>query len=74
MKILHTVAFFLLVIGGLNWALVGINPEWNVVKMILGGWPMVESLVYVLVGLSGILLVATCKGGCTACSSGTCSK
>ena len=69
MKILHLVAFILLVIGGLNWGVMAIDPTYNVVEMVLGGFPMVVRLVYALVGLSAIILVATCKGGCKACAS-----
>mgnify|MGYP003386424219 CR=1 FL=1 len=46
MKILPMVAFILLVVGGLNWGLIGLggfmNADWNVVSMILGSWPKVE--------------------------------
>ena len=51
-------ACLLVLIGALNWGLVGIGhfvgTDLNVVNMILGGWPAVENLVYVLVGLSGV--------------------
>ena len=56
MKSLHTVTFILVVVGAVNWGLVGLgnllsSGGWNVVDMILGSWPVVENLVYVLVGL-----------------------
>jgi uncharacterized membrane protein YuzA (DUF378 family) len=73
MKALHSIAFILLVIGGLNWGLVGIGEwasgDWNVVHMILGGVPAIEALVYVLVGLSAIYLVATHKSTCKNCNT-----
>ncbi len=51
----------LLVIGGLNWGLVGLGMlfggNWNVVNMILGSWPMVEGIVYVLVGISAVVAI-----------------
>lgn len=67
MKLLHQVAFVLLVIGGLNWGLVGLNPTWNVVNMLLGSMPTVEMLVYVLVGLSAVYLGATHMSTCNVC-------
>ena len=74
MKNLHMVAWILLVIGGLNWLLVGLGgfmgANWNVVAMILGSWPQVEWLVYVLVGLSAVYEVVTHKTNCRKCSSG----
>ncbi|MSR85369.1 DUF378 domain-containing protein [Candidatus Uhrbacteria bacterium] len=59
----HKVAWVLVIIGALNWGLVGIA-KFNLVMSILGTWPMVERIVYVLVGLSAIamLFVKSCKG------------
>ncbi|MBX4200821.1 DUF378 domain-containing protein [Candidatus Parcubacteria bacterium] len=47
------VALVLLVVGGLNWGLVGLF-QWNLVDALLGMWPMLARLVYVLVGLSAV--------------------
>ena len=66
MKALHTVAFLLVVVGGLNWGLVGAG-GWNLVEMLLGSWMWVEKLVYVLVGLSALYLVFTHKKSCKDC-------
>lgn len=51
-KTLEMVAGWLLVIGGLNWGLVALN--WNLVESLLGAWPMLVQLVYILVGLSAL--------------------
>lgn len=67
MKLLHTIAFILLVVGGLNWLLVAF--DFNLVTYLVGSWPMVEKLVYVLVGLSAIVEVANHKAVCKACAS-----
>lgn len=67
MKILHIVAFALVIIGGLNWGLVGLF-NFNVVTTLLGSWPMAVQAVYVLVGLSAVLLAATHMKDCKACS------
>ncbi len=75
MKGLHSISFILVVIGGLNWGLVGLaglmggGSNWNVVNLILGSWPMVENLVYLLVGLSAISLVVSHKKDCRHCGS-----
>ncbi len=64
MKSLHTVGWWLVVIGAINWGLVGLadlaggGANWNVVNMLLGGMAPLESVVYVLVGLSGLWLLA----------------
>jgi hypothetical protein len=72
MKALHIIAFILLVIGGLNWGLIGLggfaNADWNVVGMLLGSWPTVEWIVYILVGLSALWLAITHRGDCRTCS------
>lgn len=66
MKALHMVTWILLVVGGLNWLLVGLG-GWNLVSMIFGGVPVLEELVYVLVGLSAIYEIVTHKKHCTMC-------
>lgn len=66
MKALHSVAFILLVIGGLNWLLVGLF-DWGVAD-ILG--MSISKLIYILVGVSAIYLVATHKKDCRMCPSG----
>lgn len=58
MKTVETVGWVLVVVGALNWGLVGLgvllgSPGWNVVNMVFGSWPTLEAVVYVLVGLSG---------------------
>lgn len=73
MRATHKIAFILLIIGGLNWGLVGLGEwfggNWNVVNLLLGSWPAVEALVYVLVGVSALVLVFTHKKDCKTCSS-----
>jgi len=51
---LGLVVNILLIIGGLNWGLVAINEGWNIVKLILGGIPILERIVYALVGLAAL--------------------
>jgi uncharacterized protein len=66
---MHKVTFLLLVIGGLNWLLYAFSPDYNLVKMLLGSWPTVEMLVYVLVGLSAIYEIFTHKKCCKDCAA-----
>ena len=67
MKALHFVAFILLVVGGLNWLLIGLG-DWNVVERVLGSVPMLEKLIYILVGVAAILEVVTHKKNCKMCA------
>ena len=52
MKALDNIAFWLLVVGGLNWGLVTLNV--NLVELIFGSLPMVANIVYGLVGIAGV--------------------
>jgi uncharacterized membrane protein YuzA (DUF378 family) len=69
MKSLHCIAFILVIVGGLNWLLIGLG-GWNVVDLLLGAWPWLESLVYILVGLSALILIFTHKKSCKMCEAG----
>lgn len=77
MKNMHTIAWILVIVGGLNWLLVGLGGflggNWNLVNLIFGSWPAVEGLVYVLVGLSAVYELATHRKNCRACSAGSAS-
>lgn len=53
MKSLHMLSWWLVIVGALNWGLVGAF-DLNLVEMLLGAWPMLVTLVYVLVGLSAV--------------------
>jgi uncharacterized membrane protein YuzA (DUF378 family) len=66
MKALAMIGYWLVVIGGINWGLIGLGgfagQNWNVVNLLLGSWPQVEWLVYVLVGLSTVWMLVMTKG------------
>ncbi len=65
---LEKAGHWLVLIGGLNWGLVGVGGfvgrDLNVVSMIVGNWPQVESIVYVLIGLAAVWKLV---GGCSSC-------
>lgn len=60
----HKVAAVLVFIGALNWGLVGLF-GFNLVEWLLGNWPAVVRVVYVLVGLSALAMLAC--GKCKSC-------
>ena len=63
---LHMVTFLLLVVGGLNWLLVGLF-QWDI-GMLFGGMAMtVSRVIYVLVGLSALYEVIMHKKNCMCC-------
>lgn len=67
MKYLHYVAFILVVVGAINWGLMALMGL-NLVMAVFGSWPMVEQVVYLLVGVSGVYLLLTHSGDCKICS------
>jgi uncharacterized membrane protein YuzA (DUF378 family) len=74
MKSMHMIAWILVMIGGINWLLVGIGDfagsNWNLVHLIFGSVPSLESLVYVLVGLAAVYEIVKHKSNCKQCSMG----
>lgn len=60
MKTLHWLAVILVIIGGLNWLLVGVF-NFDLVAAIFGVMSPVSRIVYTLVGLSAILLIFRIK-------------
>ena len=66
MKGLHTIAWILLIVGGLNWGLSALG--WDVVGKLgstLSMW------VYLLVGLSAIVELFTHSKNCRLCGKGS---
>ena len=57
MKSLYWVTLILLVVGGLNWLLVGLV-DFDLVAAIFGRMTLLSRLVYVLVGLSAVMVLA----------------
>jgi len=53
MKCLEFLAVLLLIIGGLNWGLVGLF-NFNLVDAIFGMGSIIARIIYILVGLSAI--------------------
>lgn len=57
MVIANIIAYVILIIGGLNWGLVGAF-NFNLVTTIFGAWPAIGTiLIYCLVALSAIWLI-----------------
>jgi len=53
---LDWIALVLVIIGGLNWGLVGLF-ELDLVQLIFGSIPILAKLIYVLVGLAGLYML-----------------
>ncbi|MFA6338461.1 MAG: DUF378 domain-containing protein [Candidatus Paceibacterota bacterium] len=69
MKKLHMVTFILLIIGGLNWLLVGLMGY--DISIFLGGMDsMLARVIYVLVGASAVVEIINHKRLCRGCCKG----
>lgn len=55
-KAIEMVAGILLIIGGLNWGLIGLV-NLNVVTAIFGSIPILAQIIYILVGLSALYML-----------------
>ena len=56
----------LVIIGALNWGAIGLF-KMNLVAQLLGGIPKAERIVYILVGLAGVVKLISCFKDCPAC-------
>lgn len=57
MKILDTITFILVLIGAINWGLIGFF-EFDLVAAIFGSMTTFSRIVYGLVGLSGLYCIS----------------
>ncbi len=57
MRTLHAIVLTLIIIGGINWGLVGIF-NYNLVDAIFGTMSWVSRIIYTLVGIAGVWAIA----------------
>jgi len=55
---LDWLSLVLVIIGGLNWGIIGFF-DYNVVGAIFGGASIITRIIYAVVGLAGLYMVAT---------------
>lgn len=53
MKVIDTIALVLIIIGAINWGLVGIF-NFNLVDVIFDSMSVISRIIYILVGISGL--------------------
>lgn len=68
------VGYWLVIVGAVNWGIVGLGGflgmNLNFVDLIFGFSSTLVHLVYLLVGISGVMLVVGCP--CKTCKAGIC--
>lgn len=57
MKIINWIALTLVIIGAINWLLVGIF-EFNLVDTIFGSLSVLSRIIYIIVGIAGLWSIA----------------
>lgn len=57
MKILNCIALTLVIIGALNWLLVGLL-DFNLVDTLFGVGSILSKIIYILVGIAGLWSIA----------------
>lgn len=66
-----TVGYYLVIIGAINWGLVGLGDllgtNLNLVNLIFGRMMWVEEFVYIAVGAAGVMTLIGCK--CRTCAA-----
>lgn len=68
MKGLHIVTFILLLIGGLNWLLIGLF-SFDIVSALFGDMSGLSRTIYALVGISAVFELFIHWSNCKLCSS-----
>lgn len=53
MKVLDKIALLLIIIGAINWGLIGFF-QFNLVDTIFGNMSVISRIIYALVGISGL--------------------
>ncbi|MBA3723981.1 MAG: DUF378 domain-containing protein [Candidatus Levybacteria bacterium] len=51
--------FWVVVIGAINWGLTALG--FNLVNILLGSFPLMEKIVYLLIGVCGVILLLNHK-------------
>ncbi len=57
MKVINGIALTLVIIGALNWLLVGLF-EFNLVDAIFGSLSVLTRIIYIIVGIAGLWSIA----------------
>jgi len=65
---LHKIAFLLLVIGGINWLLLGVI-NWEIGSLFGGMDALISKVIYILIGLAALVELFTHKHNCRSCNA-----
>jgi len=57
MKILNSISLALVIIGGINWGLIGFF-RFNLVDFLFGSFSMLSTIIYCLVGIASLYSIS----------------
>lgn len=63
---MHFITFLLLIIGGLNWLLMGIF-SWDIGNLFGGMDAVISRVIYIVIGLAAIYELVSHKKSCKMC-------
>ena len=55
-SMLYWIGLILVIIGGINWGLVGLF-QFDLVEALLGSIPIIRDIVYILVGIAAVYMI-----------------
>lgn len=73
MKCIKAIALLLVIIGAINWLLVGLF-HFNLVTFLFGWGGILVNIIYIVVGISGIICISMLKSHCPKSSGADCHK
>ena len=66
---MHAVSFILVIVGALNWLLMGLF-SWDIGMIFGDAGNTIARIIYILVGLAGVYLIFSHKKDCMMCGKG----
>lgn len=66
-SMLHSVSLILLILGGLNWLLIGLF-DWGVESLLGGADSLLARALFILIGLAAVYEITSHKHRCKTCS------
>lgn len=57
-SVVDWIAYILVIIGALNWGLVGLGgSSWDIISLLFGSISTLATIIYILIGLSGLWMI-----------------
>ncbi len=58
---LNTISYYLVIVGGVNYGLVGLgnlmDQDWDLLGLILGYAPVLQDIVYLIIGVAAVVMI-----------------